>query len=278
MIISFECPLTKTKRVVKKWKTGNKEGWKEYNLRMTRLSQETIKNYTKFERELNTILEETIGSVKIGIGKKKKNKTNENTKHLKAEVKRLRKEFAKAIKENWPTKGEVMKKYIEYQKELRTENQKTQQEETKNLIQKIIDEGGTKSTTFWKVKRRICGKQGSANYTTINEDGEPIEDPTKAKEHIANYYENLYQAREGRPEYAQWTNDIKATIKRIEQSETMKQPAKSITTGELKKAVKKLKSGKATGPDNIPNEVLKEASDETLEVIKQVFNNITQEK
>ena len=37
----------------------------------------------------------------------------------------------------------------------------------------------------------------------------PIEDPEEAKEHIAQYFENLYQAYEGRPQFEEWTNEIK---------------------------------------------------------------------
>ena len=42
--------------------------------------------------------------------------------------------------------------------------------------------------------------------------------------------------------------------------------------------MKKLKRGKANGPDNIPNEALIEADEETLETLRHVFNNITEER
>ena len=35
------------------------------------------------------------------------------------------------------------------------------------------------------------------DYETIDEHGNPIADPDTAKEHIADYFENIYQAREG---------------------------------------------------------------------------------
>ena len=35
------------------------------------------------------------------------------------------------------------------------------------------------------------------DYKTIDEHGNPIADSDTAKEHIADYFENLYQAREG---------------------------------------------------------------------------------
>ena len=69
-------------------------------------------------------------------------------------------------------------------------------------------------TTFLEGKRKITPKQSSDySYITLNESGHPIDDPAKAKEHTAQYFENLYQAREGRPQYTDWTKEIK-TIKR----------------------------------------------------------------
>ncbi len=40
-------------------------------------------------------------------------------------------------------------------------------------------------------------------YETINEEGLTITNPTESKTYIAKYFENLYQARETKPEYKQ---------------------------------------------------------------------------
>ena len=47
-----------------------------------------------------------------------------------------------------------------------------------------------------------------ANYDIKDEDGTTITDESEAKEHIAQYYEELYQARPGTSEYQQWTEII----------------------------------------------------------------------
>ena len=59
------------------------------------------------------------------------------------------------------------------------------------------------------------GNQISNRLHCDQESDHPIEDPAEAKEHIAQYFENLYQAREGRPHYAEWTKEIKTTSKRM---------------------------------------------------------------
>ena len=44
------------------------------------------------------------------------------------------------------------------------------------------------------------------------EEGTTLTDPQKTKEHIADYFEDLYQARPGTPEYETWTNHIEKTV------------------------------------------------------------------
>ena len=70
LMLSFKCPLAKSSRVVKKWKLNNSEGWTEYNNRMAKIPVEITRDYEAFEKELNKILEETVGSVNIRLGKK----------------------------------------------------------------------------------------------------------------------------------------------------------------------------------------------------------------
>ena len=127
-----------------------------------------------------------------------------------------------------------------YQLQERTEGRKPENTTRRNETPHTKNNRRTKSATFWKTKGKTCGMQGGLNYTTIDENGNLLENPEEAKEHIANYYENLYQAREGRKEYENWTHKIKTTVKRIEQSDTMQQPVERITSDELKKSVKKL--------------------------------------
>ena len=78
-----------------------------------------------------------------------------------------------------------------------------------------MKEGGTKSQNFWKLRKRVLPAKGQTTYNTKTEDGIEIIGEDETKEHIANYYENLYQAREGKPEYQNWTDTIKNKIKQL---------------------------------------------------------------
>ena len=127
---------------------------------------------------------------------------------------------------------------------------------------------------FWKQRKKLCGKKEHELYNTITEEGKQIENAAEAKEHIANYFENLYQARPGKPQYAQWTERITNTVRELDQQAQNAENPEPITMKELNSAIKTLKRNKATGPDKIPNEALIEANSETREMYRQVINQI----
>ena len=150
-----------------------------------------------------------------------------NTK--KSRKKELRRAVNEAIKHNHNNKKELVDAYIQAQKDTRSAIEQNNKEEVLENISKIVKEGGTKSKTFWKAKRKAEGKNNDSNYTTVKEDGTPIDDPQETKNHIANFFENLYQAREGKPEYKEWTAQIKETVKVLAGSEEMKKEIQTIT-------------------------------------------------
>ena len=135
-------------------------------------------------------------------------------------------------------------------------------------------EGGTKSNAFWKHRARISGKFTKDEYETMDEQGKIIEDPEKAKEHIAAFFEDLYQARPARPEAQNRTEEIQHNIEKIKESMKELPKPKEITKKEMKKSIKKLQRGKATGPDKIPNEAILEANEATNEILRHQLNKI----
>ncbi len=118
-------------------------------------------------------------------------------------------------------------------------------------------------------------KDSDATYDIKDENGNIIEDSEKAKEHIANYYEELYQARPGTQEYAQWTKIIQDMVKSIENELKDEEPIQDITMKELNTAIKALQKRKSCGPDEIPNEALINASPTTRQEILKQLNHLT---
>ena len=87
------------------------------------------------------------------------------------------------------------------------------------------------------------------DYDTIDENGNPIKNPDTAKDHMADYFGNLYQAREGEESHEQWTNHINDTVNSMSKSNVQSQNENPISREELNTCIKKLKRNKSNGPD-----------------------------
>ena len=126
---------------------------------------------------------------------------------------------------------------------------------------------------FWNIRKKLMGKGGQEEYDTITEDNIKIKDPITTKNHIADYFEDLYQAREAESTHETWTKTINEKIKLITKTNTNETP-NEITLEELNKNIKTLKRGKSTGPDNISNEAIIEANKTNITTINNILNNI----
>ena len=73
-------------------------------------------------------------------------------------------------------------------------------------------------------------KNNANEANVINDQGEEIKDPETAKEHIASYYENLYQARPGDPLYEHHTKTIIDKIEQLRNSTKNNIPIPFTTT------------------------------------------------
>ena len=278
ILITITTKTEEKKQIIKRWKLDNEEGWKKYNEEIQKqTSTNPPENYQELKNTITRIMRETVGETKITTNKNKK-KENEEVKRLREEKKEAKKAFQYSCKNNTNNKIETKTRYIESQKALRDAIERANNEETKKKMEELAQEGGTNSTRFWKMKQTMEKKKDREPYDTITEDGRKLQDPTEAMNHIADYYEDLYQAREGTPQYENWTQHIRTTIKEIERNMETLEPIEKITTKELNKAINKLKKKKSTGPDNIPNETFINADKRTREIYRKAMNKISEEE
>ena len=87
---------------------------------------------------------------------------------------------------------------------------------------------------FWNIRKNLMGKGGQEEYDTITEDNIKMKDPITTKNHIADYFEDLYQAREAESTHVTWTKTINEKIKLITKTNTNETP-NEITLEELNK-------------------------------------------
>ena len=171
-------------------------------------------------------------------------------------------------------KKTAMEAYIQAQKKTREQIETYEAKKTEERVEAIVRKARVDPNTIWQARKRARPK-GEIEYDTITEEGKTILEPEKALEHIANYFENLYQARPGTPEYEDYTQEIIETVRRVtKEYQDKPKVAEEITDKEMETAIKKLKRTKSVGPDEIPNEIFIEADKHTKKILKETINRI----
>ena len=262
----------------KYWNTKNKEGWKEYNKQM---QMENRKNphltYDELEIRINKTLKKTLGTITITKGKPR-NIDTKKVKTLRTEKRKKRYTYklAREGKKEQETKA-ALDQYVKAAIKLSKEIESNNEVHTNKSLESLYNNSkGQRNNAIWEMRRKMAQKD-TVNSNTITEEGETLRGEKRTKEHVASYYENLYQAREGTEEYDEWTRKIKDKVEEITRRAEKSPDEPPITTKELKKVIKKLKRNKATGPDNIPNEIFIEALEETQKIYKVTINEIIEQ-
>ena len=266
----------KTQEEVKpSWVLDNKEGWSNLNRELaSTLDQDTNpNNYENLAKTLTKLMKKHIKKSKPP--NKQKPTTDKNTKDIKNRKKLRKREFKEACKtKNNTNIKQALDRLTKAQKEMKEAIELQEKSLTRIKLDRLIQAGGTKSNMFWKTRKQIL-KSKQLEADTKNEQGKTIHDPQEAKEHVAKYFEELYQAREGNRKYDTQMNKIMSETEEIK--ERLKhQREKPFTMKELNDVVKTLKRKKAPGPDDFPNEILIEATPRTKKAILDAFNKINQ--
>jgi hypothetical protein len=264
---------TETK-ISKTWKLKEEpHKWNIYNqIIKNNLDKDKEPSYNDFENTIKEALNKAFGKKTIQTGRKKnESKCIKEARRKKREAK---KEFEQAIKIKHDI-AEKLDKYKSAQRTLRQEIEKEQRDHIESQYNRIIQEGGSKAQLFWKVRRKIVGNR-EIDYDHVTEDGEKITDPEHSKLSIAEYYENLYQARPAEEDEKENTKHIEQCVEKWAISPEYIGEQNKITKTEINKAIKKLKKGKSMGPDEIPNEAIMKMDDVNRNKLRLVFNNILQ--
>ena len=127
--------------------------------------------------------------------------TNKTIKAARAEVKQAKQKFKQAIKQKGPNTKECLSNFIRTQTILRSEIRKENQTTLVTTLNKFLEEGGIKSQSFWKIREQISKGNKPTEYDLKTKEASLVMDETETKEYIANYFENLYLARESAEGY-----------------------------------------------------------------------------
>ena len=268
IIAKFKIQARKNPPRLTTWNIDNQTDWKKYNRQI-----ETIPATGNYQ--------ELIAGMKEALNIVAKKKKSQNKKRLLSPeanfqrkiMKHAKKLFEFECKSNGTEKRERYEAYISARQKLERlieAHQKTRATETAN---KLIKEGGVRSTYFWRLRNKLTGTK-QPEYELVTEEGTKIYDPDAAKEEIAKYYEQLYCPRPGIEGYENWTRTITKDYEDVRRKMTETPRATTITKKELNEAIKRTKDNKAPGPDDIPNEAIKNMNHRNREKLRKALNNI----
>ena len=97
--------------------------------------------------------------------------------------------------------------------------EKYEAEQTEKRTRELINRTKIDPNIIWQARKQAKGNN-ELEYNTIAEEDKEIINPEETKEHIATYFENLYQAKPGTQEYEESTRMITATMKNTQQQYT----------------------------------------------------------
>ena len=263
---------------ITKWKLENKEGWNQFNKKIkeeNNQSELSKRDYEETERIIINTMEQTIGRQKTRVDKPPIPKSDE-FKTAKKARKIAKTEFQEACRSGTQQDKEKTKNaYMGTQELVRSLIEQPMEKQTEKRIKKLTEKAKIDPNIIWQARKR-AQTTNSMEYNTITEDNITLTEPEETLEYVADYFQNLYQAREGEPEYHKSTEEIKVTVEQALRNNNTKaeQGEEPITTKEMNNAIKRLKRKKSLGPDKIPNEVFIEADQETRYILCNIFNKI----
>ena len=276
LMIEIEVDFIENKtETIKRWNLNNKEGWKEFNKEFPTLYDESKpNNQGEINKLITNTMEKTIGKTTIRIGNRKK-KESETIKNLRKEVNKFKKAYEIALKGRQPDFREKQDIYFAAYKKLMNKIEEENKNETERRLKNFCEKSKMNRNEIWKLKKEEEGQNHKENYDTIREDGTILTTPEETKEYVANYYENLYQARGSTDGYREITEEIEKQVKKIEEEMKKLPPIEKFTMKEMNKVIRTLKKKKAVGPDQIPNELFIEANHETKKILLNNLNKIS---
>ena len=272
MMLTLELPTQKSKQKINKWnKLDDTYKWEAFN-------KELIKEYEKttdptYEESYNLIYKTLVKIIRRRtITLTGKPRTPDPIKHLAKTKKEQKKLFNNECRINGPDKARLWNDLRLTIIKINQEIAQIKNQKIKKITEQLTREGGSKSKRFWKIRKNITNQGNAEPHDLITEENLRVTNPQEARQYIAQYYENLYKAREHRPNYRNHSKKIAQENTNYEIITSNLSKMEEITIKELETAIKVMKKGKASGPDDIPNEIFIYANRQTKQIYCKILN------
>ncbi len=267
-------PKEKVKKKQKRFKLENlKDEEKKQALRQlvtlrkpTELELEEMnieEQWNKFKNTVYGAAEETVG-IKIKYGTKKKS-TAWWTYDVKEAVKEKTRSFRKWMK----TRNiEDREDYVDKRNSAEATKRAAKEDMWIKIGQDLErDVEGTRKLLYSMAKNYRKGNNEST-YAIMNKTGELLTKPQEIEERWREYFQELLNVE-----------DVEVDEERnLDIQEEQGENPNEISIEEVKEALKKMRSGKAPGDDELPIELFKAAGEECVEWMRYIFSNAWKEE
>ncbi|KAK3536559.1 hypothetical protein QTP86_013749 [Hemibagrus guttatus] len=166
-------------------------------------------------------------------------------------------------KKNWDMDRteENRQEYKELQRRVKREVSKAKQKAYDELYTRLDTREGQKDLYRLARQRDQDGKDVQQVRVIKDRDGRVLTNEESVKRRWKEYFEELM-------------NEENEREKRVEGVNSVEQKVDKIRKDEVRKALKRMKSGKAVGPDDIPVEVWKCLGEAAVEFLTSLFNRV----
>ena len=258
----------------KSWRINDNTNWdsfqKEINPKLdkweTKLQDRDGTNLPQSYRELIKCIIDT-GTTCVGLSdptqiKKKCSSVRKATEKRK----KARRKWRTANAQGKTNTQNLWNKYMKRVKDTKASYEELQRKDKTRWRKKVMQEGRTNSKTLWRAL-----KDDKPTITALNTSKGVTTSQTEMKRIAENFFNKLGDASptpDADDPRTNTTSDTRTTQANKQHSLV----AGKITRKEIKRALRKLKPGKAIGQDRIPNSFLKHGGPKLLNALGTIFN------
>ena len=224
------------------------------------------KSYTKWSKQILAIREKCSKKVKV----RKMWKVNRELTTAKKRIKRLlrNRDLTRDEVEGLKNRRKVILTLIEDEERIKEYSRITR------IVEEVQKDGGVNSTTFWKVLRKIRGKQRDLPHVILDKNGKKCEDPEDIKRAHVEWYQELLTTKEGVTTEEKEVEEINRIRWKSMQVIANTTPPRFTTIEKVEQVIKDLDTKKAKDASTWKNNIIKGGGREMSESILKICNQV----
>ena len=241
------------KRSINKWNIRGGR-WEEYREQITAMEEGEGNNVEEMDRRLKQDIircaERTIGRIKRKIGRKKRkpwwNREIKTAWNERREANRERRRVERG-NERGEELNRARNEYEKKKEKVRVLIQEAMTKYEREEVERIRNKGEEGQKEWYKMLKGECRENEEETELIVNR--VRMRNKEDIKREIKRFWEEIGR-REGEEGVREWNLEMEEKV--IPEDE-IREMERNFTRDEIKRGIKKLKKGKAAGPDGIPN-------------------------